>query len=100
MPQFVLRQEALDDLREIAAFTVQRWGKLQKDRYLRFLDAGFHLIGANPSIGKACDDLAPGYRSLPRGRHMIFYRQVAAAVEIVRVLHREMDPERHLHRDD
>jgi plasmid stabilization system protein ParE len=32
----------------------------------------------------------------PEGRHLIFYRRTSGTIDIVRVLHDSMDPERHL----
>jgi toxin ParE1/3/4 len=37
--------------------------------------------------------LAPGLQSFPFGRYIIFYRPVANAIEIVRVLHGARDIE-------
>jgi toxin ParE1/3/4 len=47
-------------------------------------------------LGAGRDDIAPGYRSLPVGRHVVYYRGVQANIEIVRVLHGSMDAPRHL----
>jgi toxin ParE1/3/4 len=48
-----------------------------------------------PSLGRACDDIRPGYRRYAEGSHIIFYREVRSDIEIVRVLHGRMDPDRH-----
>jgi len=51
----------------------------------------------NPRIGRACDEIRPGYRKLAAGSHMLFYRvSVEGVIDVVRVLHQRMDVDRHL----
>lgn len=57
-----------------------------------FLD----LLAAQPGAGRPIDEVRPGYRRARHGSHLIFYRQVEDGVEIVRVLHQQMDPTLHL----
>ncbi len=48
-------------------------------------------------MGRACDDILEGYRRLPHGTHVIYYRQVAGQdVLIVRILHGAMDADVYL----
>lgn len=49
-----------------------------------------------PGLGMVRDDLAPGIRASHTGRHIIFYRETAATLVIIRILHERMDPKRHL----
>ena len=49
-----------------------------------------------PSLGRACDDIRTGYRRYAEGSHTIFYREAGGGIEIVRILHGRMDPDRHL----
>jgi toxin ParE1/3/4 len=44
-----------------------------------------------PLMGRARPELAPGIRSSPLGRYVVFYRPVSAGIEIVRVLHSARD---------
>lgn len=97
MPTFSLTKRALDDLREIGRYTQERWGRDQRRNYLSQLDRYFHALAENPSQGKRCDEIRPGYRKFPSGRHVIFYRVVnIGTIEIVRVLHERMDVDNHL----
>jgi toxin ParE1/3/4 len=48
-----------------------------------------------PSLGRACDDIRQGCRRYAEGSHTIFYREVGGDIEIVRILHGRMDPDRH-----
>lgn len=91
MKPFVLTRKAVSDLHAIARYTEQRWGSEQRNLYLRQLDDAFHLLARSPLAGRACDDIRSGYRKLPQGSHVIFYRSGDNLVEIVRILHRSMD---------
>ena len=92
MPPFALTRKAKEDLRAIAVFTEQAWGREQRNGYLKQLDDAFHLLADNPHAGRACDHIATGYRKLPHGSHVIFYKPgTAYRVEIIRILHKSMD---------
>lgn len=46
--------------------------------------------------GRPCDAIRKGYRKRSVGRHVIFYRTVNGGVDVVRILHEQMDVDRHL----
>ncbi len=97
MGKFRLSNAAKDDLKRIAIYTDERWGKEQRNSYLRQLDHRFHKIAENPSIGKPCDHIRPGYRKAAEGSHVIFYKiHQSDDVDIIRILHRNSDVENHL----
>jgi toxin ParE1/3/4 len=97
MSSFTLTNRAKTDLKEIVAYTKERWGRNQRDEYLTMLDACFHQLAANPLKGTDCGDIRNGYRKLFAGRHVIYYRQMLNdSIEIVRILHRRMDIETQL----
>lgn len=91
MGGFVLTREAKEDLKAIARYTQDTWGREQRNRYLAELDRGFHALAADPLKGQDCGDIRPGYRKYPVGRHFIFYRAIDGGIEVVRVLHGRMD---------
>lgn len=84
------------DLLEIGRFTVERWGAEQADRYLAQLDECFRLLARAPTSGRICDEIKDGYRRYRHGRHVIFYRIARAQVHVIRILHEQMLPQRHL----
>jgi toxin ParE1/3/4 len=97
MPSFALTNMAKADLKEIANFTQNRWGREQRNLYLQMLDVSFQQLAANPLKGKDCSDIRIGYRKLNAGSHVVFYRQTLVdMIEIVRVLHGHMDIETRL----
>lgn len=97
MPGFLLTNAAKSDLKSIGRYTQEKWGIEQRNRYLTLLDRSFHDLAVNPLMGRDCGDIRPGYRKLPIGKHLVFYRQKESElIEIVRVLHERMDSESHL----
>lgn len=92
MKPFQLTNKAKADLRDIAQFTGQTWGKEQRNAYLKQFDETFHHLAANADMGKACDDIRSGYRKFPQGSHVIFYKPAEnQAILIIRILHKSMD---------
>lgn len=82
----------MEDLVQIARYSEKTWGRAQRVSYLRQLDLLFHALADNPSLGRPCDDVRPGYFKHPEGSHIVYYRLGASgAVEIIRVLHKRMD---------
>ena len=96
MVNFQLTELAKQDLRAIGRYTQTTWGREQRNTYLAKIDAAFQLLAMEPQLGKSSDDLRPGYRKYPVGRHLIFYRQSKDCLEIIRILHQRMDIEAHL----
>jgi len=91
---FTLTGKAKSDLKAIAIFTEQRWGKEQRNFYVKQMDDTFHLLADLPMTGTDCEYIKIGYRKFPQGSHMIFYRMVKNSdIEIVRILHKSMDVE-------
>lgn len=96
MPVFRLTKAAENDLKDIARYTQERWGRRQRNKYLRELDKAFHQIADHPGLGIRRDAILEGHYSFLKNRHLIFYRIRKERMEIVRVLHQRMDIEDHL----
>jgi len=97
MADYRVRPRARADLEDIWRYTVETWGQEQADAYLTEIFAGFDRLARNPKLGRDAGEIRAGYSRYPAGKHMIFYRQAKRGfVDIVRVLHERMLPERHL----
>jgi toxin ParE1/3/4 len=96
MPSFRLTKQAKDDLKFIARYTQEIWGRDQRNKYLGILDNCFHLLADEPDLGMACDEIRKNYRKFCIERHIIFYRKVADDIDVVRILHCRMDVEKQL----
>ena len=84
------------DLIEIWSYGFEQWNPAQADKYLDELDEAIRLLVQNPDLGVNRDFVRPGYRALFVNRHVIYYMATDAEIFVVRVLHDEMDPMRHV----
>lgn len=92
MELFQLSKEAKNDLRSIAVFTESRWGRTQRNLYIKQLDEAFLMLANNPELGISCDYIRNGFKKFPQGSHIIFYkRSMSANILVVRILHKSMD---------
>lgn len=92
MNTFTLTRRAKSDLKAIAKFTEKRWGRAQRNIYIKQFDATFHRLSDTPKVGKSCDFIMKNYLKSPQGSHIIFYKAASdVTVEIIRILHKNMD---------
>jgi toxin ParE1/3/4 len=63
------------------------------DAFIDKLYEALQSLARQPGLGRHREELAPGIQSFPFGRYIVFYRSVAGAIEIVRVLHGARDIE-------
>lgn len=97
MRSYLLTAAARQDIIKIGRFTTRKWGKRQRDKYLKQVDDAFKLLGRQPDIGTDANDIKPGYRKYNQGSHTIFYRAgTDSKIVVIRILHNSMDVERHL----
>ncbi len=91
-----LSREAENDLVEIAEFTQDRWGEAQAEQYLRQLDQRLKLLCNRPESGRELSAIKPGYWRALEGRHVVYYVFSDETLDVIRILHERMLPERHL----
>jgi len=68
----------------------------QADLYLDKLVAGIERLSAHPEPGYLREDIRTGYRSMNVSQHIVFYKITNEEVQIIRVLHKSFDVQRHL----
>lgn len=90
MARIIRTPEALNDLAEMWEY-IGANNPDAADRLLDNINDKVKLIAESPYIGREREELAPGIRSFPAGRYLIFYRPIAGGIEIVRVLHGSRD---------
>jgi toxin ParE1/3/4 len=79
-------------LPEARADLHQIWDYIAEDdveaatRLVDLVEEKCTLLVRLPDIGRVRDELAPGLRSFPVGKYVIFYRCAKGGIEIVRVL--------------
>jgi toxin ParE1/3/4 len=60
--RYLLSPAAQIDLEQIWDYTCHRWDVEQADEYLRELQRAIQLAAVSPRIGRACNEIRPGYR--------------------------------------
>lgn len=90
-PRLVLTRLARDDIRNIQAFTIQRWGVEQATAYEKAIDQALERLQVAPRLGRPRDDLRSDLRGYVVEQHVIFYRIEGTDVVVQRVLHSRQD---------
>jgi toxin ParE1/3/4 len=90
MPQVTRRPLAETDILEIWDYIADD-SLAAADRWVDHLDEQFRVLATQPMMGRARDELAPGVRSFPFGRYVVFYVPLADGIDVVRVLHGARD---------
>jgi toxin ParE1/3/4 len=90
MPRIAIRPQAELDILEIWEF-IAADNVDAADHWVDELGEKLELWAAQPMIGRMRDELAPGIRSLPFGRYLIFCMPMADGIDVVRVLHASRD---------
>jgi toxin ParE1/3/4 len=93
---FVISKKAVSDLEEIWFYTFEKWSKEQADRYYNLIFDEINYICKNVSAGKPMEHARKGYRATKVKSHLIFYKIVNDTIEIIRILHEQMDIENRL----
>ena len=90
MPKYIITREADDDITEILAFIASDNFSAAMNLYDRFIQL-FEMLADNKCAGRERPELKEDLRSFPEGNYLIFYRQWAGNVAIVRVIHAARD---------
>ncbi len=90
MPQVTRRPLAETDILEIWDYIADD-SLAAADRWVDQVDKQFRVLATQPMMGRARDELAPGVRSFPFGRYVVFYVPLDDGIDVVRVLHSARD---------
>lgn len=89
------QSRAENDLIDVWLYSFEQWGADQADRYLDELDKGIQSLARKRELGAKRDNVREGYRVLFVNSHAVYYTVTPSIIQIIRVLHGQMDPERH-----
>ena len=89
--KIVLHEDAEQDLEEIWFYTFQKWSLEQADRYYNLIFKEIDLLASRPQIGKDIGYLKEDYHSAKVKSHLIFYKFSKTEIQIIRILHENMD---------
>ena len=98
MENYRLSILAEDDLEGIFEYTYSHWGLEQACHYRDLIEGGLAELIADPERpkSKARDDLLTGCRFYRVQHHYLVYRVKNDVLEIGRVLHEQMNFEKHI----
>lgn len=92
MAKYKLTNKAVDDLARIWNYTFDYWSENQADKYYLMLLENCKEVANNPEFGKNYSDVTENLLGFKAGSHIIFYRKIdEIEVEIIRILHEQMD---------
>ena len=92
MRPYVLTQLAANDLKGIARYTLNQWGKKQSFRYANLLEKQFQEIADKTAISRSFSNLYPQIRVTHCEHHYVFYvHDEGERPCILAVLHERMD---------
>jgi len=90
MPHVARRPLAEADILEIWDYIADD-NPAAADRWMDQLDAQFQVLATQAKIGRSRNELAPGVRSFPVGRYVVFYVPLDDGIDVIRVLHGARD---------
>ena len=91
MRKYRVTPAARNDLNNIGRYTLLKWGKAQRNTYLKNLETRFSWLADNPLLGKHRTDINEGFYSFPQGEHLVFYVIQQEGIAIIGIPHKEMD---------
>lgn len=94
--KILLSPKADQDFVGIREYSVENFGRSKTKEYLFQIKKSFKNISKNPSIGKANNKLHPNIKYLKSNSHLIFYKNTAKHILIIRILHQSMNYKNHL----
>jgi toxin ParE1/3/4 len=87
MPRLRILPSAERDLSRPWAFIADRYSPASARRFVRQVLKKAQLLSEFPGIGAERDELAPGTRSFPLGKYVLYYHRIEDGIELRRVLH-------------
>lgn len=91
MKTVVYTPEALADIESIWDYTSDRWGLEQARAYDRKLEQRILGLATGRTASRSGGHIVPGLRRPIAGHHVVYYREDAVRIAIIRVLHERMD---------
>ncbi|MFA6403020.1 MAG: type II toxin-antitoxin system RelE/ParE family toxin [Salinivirgaceae bacterium] len=99
--RYRISEKAISDLEKIWFYTFNKWSLELADRYHQLIISEIEYIVNNFELSRKMDYVRPGYRMSKVKSHLIFYKQTEDdIIEIIRILHQNMDIENRLEEND
>lgn len=89
--KYRISEKAISDLEKIWFYTFNKWSKEQADRYHNLIIQEIEFIAENFKLSRKVDYIRADYRATKVKSHLIFLRKVGDFIEIIRILHENID---------
>lgn len=95
---YIISVKAYEDIENIWLYTFENWSLEQADRYVNLIFNEIEYLAKNRNSGKDFSHVRKNYRCGKVKSHLIFYKNIdnSKQIEIIRVLHQQMDIENRL----
>lgn len=95
---YKISNEAAIDLENIWLYTIETWSEEQANRYLNLIFDEIEYLTLKPQSGTDYSSIRKDYFRSRVKSHFIFYKINISKneLEIIRILHQQMDIENHL----
>jgi len=95
--KYRISEKAISDLEKIWLYTLKKWSREQADRYHNLIINEIEYIVDNFDLCQKMDHVRGGYRMTKVKSHLIFVKKAEDnIIEIIRILHQNMDIENRL----
>lgn len=99
--KFRISEKAISDLEKIWLYTLNKWSREQADRYHNLIIDEIKFIVDNYELCRKMDYVRMGYRMSKVKSHLIFFKKTDdKIIDIIRILHQNMDIEARLKNED
>jgi toxin ParE1/3/4 len=99
--KYRISEKAISDLEKIWLYTLNKWSREQADRYHNLIIDEIDYIADNFDLCRRVDYIRVGYRMSKVKSHLIFYKKTDDnIIEIIRILHQNLDIENRLKEND
>ena len=95
MSRVTFSPAAIADINSIWDYTAETWGVDQADRYTDDLRDSCHALARGEKKGRNVD-VRDGYLKYAVGKHFVFFVAADDGVNVIRILHQQMDTDLHL----
>jgi toxin ParE1/3/4 len=97
MPEYIISEKALEDINNIWIYTAENWSVEQADRYYNLIIDEIEYIVDNLHMARDFGKIRKSYRYSKVKSHLILFKKDKAnEIEVVRILHERMDIENRL----
>ncbi|TCO08375.1 type II toxin-antitoxin system RelE/ParE family toxin [Natronoflexus pectinivorans] len=95
--KYRISKKAISDLEKIWVYTLNKWSREQADRYHNLIINEIEYIVDGFDLCQRIDHVRVGYRMTKVKSHLIFFKIAEDnIIEIIRILHQNMDIESRL----